>query len=327
MDEQQLLGFVLGALEPDEERAVEAYLAEHPESQAVVARLRRAVAPLGLDADDNAELPADLALRTIGCVAEHIVTSEGTVAQAGDSSVSDYLQAVGAKRPPAPLPPVYPHQAALDGPPTYRFRNIVAMFSLTTAAVLIGLAAVMSFRQMEEMKACQNNMRLMSQAINAYCDLNDGKCPRVPPNTNVREAWRDVHPFLPREFTWTCAATGNTDVAFTPDEKPVPSPALIEYAYCLGYHDEFGRLQGVTRDADNDHYPILADAPLRRSGATVPVNHRKGQNVLYLGGHVRFCTDPYVGPNRDDIFYNTVHEVQAGTHRWDSVLGRANERP
>ena len=85
------------------------------------------------------------------------------------------------------------------------------------------------------------------------------------------------------------------------------------------------------RDYDNDQFPIFADWPQRSEHSTIPINHRKGQNVLFAGGHVRFCTNPFVGPETegrgDDIHYNTAFQTHAGTNHWDIALGCASETP
>jgi prepilin-type processing-associated H-X9-DG protein len=73
--------------------------------------------------------------------------------------------------------------------------------------------------------------------------------------------------------------------------------------------------------------PILADAPIRSDGTTVPINHRRGQNVLFADGHVRFYTVSTAGPDGDDIFCNQAGYVAAGLFKKDVALGRPEERP
>jgi hypothetical protein len=105
------------------------------------------------------------------------------------------------------------------------------------------------------------------------------------------------------------------------------------YAYVLGYHDEAGRLQGVRRGAGTDRLPILADSPPFKpvtAGAPLgnSLNHAgAGQNVLYLGGNVSFCTLRTVGIEGDDIYLNRQNRVAAGIGPWDTVLGAGPARP
>src|SRR5204863_4608775 len=57
-------------------------------------------------------------------------------------------------------------------------------------------------------------------------------------------------------------------------------------------------------------------------------NHKgKGQNVLFNDGHVAWCTDPFVGYNRDNIYTTQIQmpDISWRKHvpdnRYDSVLG------
>ena len=52
-----------------------------------------------------------------------------------------------------------------------------------------------------------------------------------------------------------------------------------------------------------------------------------GQNVLYLNGRVRFCTNRTVGVDGDDIYLNKEKQPEAGIDRWDSVLGASGFHP
>jgi hypothetical protein len=52
-----------------------------------------------------------------------------------------------------------------------------------------------------------------------------------------------------------------------------------------------------------------------------------GQNVLYIGGNVRFHKTPAAGRDQDHIFMNRLHQVAAGVDRDDTVLGLSADRP
>jgi hypothetical protein len=106
------------------------------------------------------------------------------------------------------------------------------------------------------------------------------------------------------------------------------SPAgFVDYAYSLGFREPSGRLHALDNRPENAKVPILADAPLRLGSTAKPCNHRHGQNVLYAGGNVAFCTTNTVGVNGDDIFCNVKGQVGAGLFPTDASLGRANEEP
>ena len=333
--EENLIGYLLESLDPDAHREVSDRLAAHPEERAKLDLLREALDPLALDREEF-EPPHDLVLRTIGSVAEYIVNNEGSVAEPGVSPVADYLRSIGRREPaplkipltaPMPVLPAYPRQESEANPIQHSRRNIFAAAGLSIAVLMIGVAAVVTVRQTHEVQACANNMRVVYQGLSTYSDNNDDRFPQVGANEEVRSAIEKMQGAgtLPTNLALTCPGTEHAALPLK------TSNGVIDYAYSLGYKDDKGQLWGLTRSGENDLFPILADAPERRDGIAIPVNHRKGQNVLFAGGHVRFCTNPYVGPSNgdrgDDIYFNTANEAHAGTHRWDSVLGRANEQP
>ena len=110
------------------------------------------------------------------------------------------------------------------------------------------------------------------------------------------------------------------------------------YAYSMGYQDASGQLHGLRVDHatnDNDLIPVMADRPSFNQVQGVFVdttpnssNHdSKGQNVLYLGGAVRFVTNPRIGAYGDDIYLNQQNRIAAGLHRLDAVLGASDFKP
>src|SRR5262249_49245460 len=95
------------------------------------------------------------------------------------------------------------------------------------------------------------------------------------------------------------------------------------FAYSLGYRDGQG-LIGL-RATDPGTLPILADLP---AGPGNRPNHGgSGQNVLYIGGNVRWCTSRTVGEAGDDIYVNKHNFLRAGEGRSDTVLGPGDARP
>ncbi len=186
---------------------------------------------------------------------------------------------------------------------------------------MIGTAGVVTLRQTSEVNACQNNLRSVHFDLNTYADAHNDHYPQVAAHQDVASTLVAARKTgaMSHLAAFTCPSVNHTSTGLTP----------IDYAYSLGYRDEEGHLKGIVREPENDNFPIAADAPERRDGMTVPINHRKGQNVLFGGGHVRFCTNPYVGPETggkgDDIYYNTAREPRAGTHRRD-IAARVRKR-
>ena len=319
--EEKLLGHLLKANDPETASEVERRLAEDPSAIHELDALRRGMVPLE-SLREEYEPPADLWVRTISRVAEHIVATEGRQTGPEAARTEELIRraAILANATPA-LTQVIPAPPASDSaPPPPRHRNVFAAIGLSVAVLALVAPAVLHVRQTQQRIACQDSMQQFYQAAAGYSDVNDGKFPQVPDGQKAESAAVTLKQmgYLPSDARLACPA-GNP-------EQAVPG-ALANYAYSLGYRDKEGQLWGLDRKPENDMLPIMADAPLRQGRATVPINHSHGQNVLFAGGHVRFCTSSHVGVNNDDIFCNAYGRVGAGLFPKDSALGRPDEQP
>jgi hypothetical protein len=313
-----LIGYLLNALDPATRRQVDAYLRQNAAARARLAQLEKALAPLAEDAQPD-EAPPGL--------------TEATLAQVERLSVEQL--------PAAPKPS--PHQ--VGGPNRWWPRPIdlaVAAALLLVVAGLGGPRLVAMWRQ-EQQTACANNLRRFWTDLHVFANNSGhGAFPEVEaegPRGMAGVFVPKLHDAgLLREATVTCPAQ-------LPCDAPVPSLENLEnlhrrhpehfqkvagvlagsYAYCLGYREEGGAYRGLRQDS-GDHLPIMADrcGPGRCNSQNHGIG---GQNVLFVGGNVRWCTRPNVGENGDDIFLNRNLEVSAGLGRADTVLGSSGDRP
>jgi prepilin-type processing-associated H-X9-DG protein len=321
--EENLLGHLLKANDLDGERAAEQHLADDPAAAADLAVLRAALRPLEADRADF-DPPADLWLRTLDRVAEHVVATEGPVGPAVGARTEELLRRAAAvsELPPAPArPPIRPAQPASEaGLPPARRWNVIAVVGLSLSVLALALPAIVHLRARAHQLACEDTMLQFYQAAAGYSDTNDGQFPRVPdgqPAAIAAEALKRAG-YLSADVRFACPSA--------PPDATTPV-ALVNYAYTLGFRDESGQLRALDRGPGNELRPILADAPARPDGVAVPINHRRGQNVLFADGHVRFYTVSTAGPDGDDIFCNQAGQVAAGLFKNDTVLGRPEERP
>ena len=319
MSDDTLLGYLLDALDRDERRAVEAYLRAHPEAHARLARLGRLVAPLAADADAP-EPPDGLA-----------------------ESAAAHIAAAACRRLPAAPPSREAGAAPRRG--LRRSDLVVAGLALFLSA---GLAFAWLGRQWHSYRvlACQANLHRLWTALQAYADQQPaagGAFPRV--EAAGTHSFAGV--FVPMladagalgpDATTVCPEVGGPpsapcslaeldDLARTrPCEYHAHIRALGgDYAYTLGYR-RGDDLVGLTRD-DGGLLPILADKPRDAGLGNSPNHGGAGQNVLYIGGQVRWCAGPNVGVNQDDIYRNLNLQVFAGRHEFDTVLGSSDASP
>jgi prepilin-type processing-associated H-X9-DG protein len=341
MTDADLIGYLLDALDDDDRVAVESHLRANPDAAARLEQLRLTLAPLEADREPD-PVPAGLALRTIGRLAEYLVEHEPTPAR--PSSVADLVATVEAATAAAPevaeadeplafpaatgpiprAPREEPETRAIGG----RFRpDLLVACGIALFAGGLIFSAVGKVRAQNQMLACQNALRVTHTGLSGYADANQGRYPQVGPNATADS------------FAAALASAGQVPVGFRPacPACPVPTPVTptvaVGYTYTLGYYSPTGDLLGLRRPtatpAEHDLVPICADYPTADAApAAGPVcPHPRGMNVLFVGGHVRFTRTPLIGPNGDHIFQNVHGRPEAGADRSDVVLGRPGDRP
>lgn len=318
MDEN-LVGYLLHALEPDENREVETYLRKNPKAAERLERLQQALAPLAADAEAE-ELPRDLVLNTLALVAAHHCCRPAL--------------------PPAPR--VSPQQVEA---PTRRWSRRADVLVAALLLVVVGsLGAPLLVRQwyLYERQACAQNLLTFWQALASYSDDNDGAFPQVKshgarsvagffvPVLNEGGALEGANVLCPAQGYQAPVRYTARDLeemyATRRDEFNRVAPYLAgSYAYTLGYRQgDF--ILGLRRD-DGDLLPILADRLTSADQGLSPNHGGTGQNVLYIGGHVQWKTARTVGVNLDDIYVNKDNKVLAGKDRLDTVLGGSADHP
>jgi hypothetical protein len=311
MDEH-LVGYLLNALDPVTHARVRAHLEHDPDARARLGLLEQALAPLAEDADE--EPPPGLAELTLARLA----------GRRGDL-------------PAAPQPS--PHQRGLT---RRRLRFIDALAAACLLVVVAGVGVPVLARQWQQQRrlACENNLRKFWVGLQAYADRSDNEFPRVE-----AQGPRAVAGVFVPEMT-DCGLLADVSVTCPAQEQRAPGPYTVaeleqlyekaperyraaartlagDYAYCLGYQD--GRAhRGLGRDS-GDGLPILADCG--GDGGNSANHGGAGQNVLYVGGNVRWCVQPNVGLGGDDIYVNHHFRVGAGLCQTDTVLAPSGVRP
>jgi prepilin-type processing-associated H-X9-DG protein len=321
--EQNLVGYLLNALDPDTQRQVEQYLRDNPEGQRQVELLRQALEPLRADAQEI-EPPPGLAVRTLACVAEYCCRD----------------------MPRAPVPSLrFPEGGSAR---RWRRADVLVAASILLCMALLIPPVVSHLQQQHQLESCKENLSKFGTALALYSDRHRGDFPNVAaPELDKRKVAGMMVPVLlddgvvkrenlsvrcpgngkPRDCPWTV----NALKALSDDEFEKEAPGLsCCYAYTLGYRKD-GAIQGLSRRNLKFPVPIMSDRPpFREVGGSSSMdnspNHgRRGQNVLFTDGHVEFLNGRLFGG--DDIFLNKNDEVGAGVGPEDTVLGISEARP
>jgi hypothetical protein len=316
---EDLVGHLLGALDPAESRRIEGLLADPEQGPLVrreLERLRVAVRPLARDRDVLSP-PAGLAGRTLRFIAAQ--------------------QAAGSLPMPAPAA----ERAAGRGGRVWIDRAIVAATALA-ACLLVAPLLLDSISQARARRVERNLMRT-STALQGYADAH-GMFPTPPDSgplsragifaptlvSERRLAADDgtlVHPDteLARSGTFRVPTLEELKAAVgTPRFEEMVRTMGGDYGYTLGHRDASGTLQrNVNRR--RQHHPIMADAPDgsgERSG-----NHPEGlHHLLFEDGHVKRLL-PGDLHGDDHLYRNHDGEIAAGVDEEDAVIGDSHHQP
>jgi len=313
---ENLLGYLLNALDENSQREVEAYVADNQEGRRRLETLRRAVEPLAADREEAAP-PGDLVYRTLGRVAE---------------------QACRSDLPRAPLPsPVQIHYR-----PPWRQVELLVAASIFIVALGTTASGLLQLRNSSGFAECKNNLRVFGTALMAFHDRrghfpdvkaeapHDAAGMMVPMlvNAGVLDP-ADVNVRCPGNAVGrACPVTYEDARDLSVDEFGSVAPRLMScYAYSLGYFDATGAYHAPhLRAGSNSHIPLMSDRPPYASAANSPNHGGSGQNVLFQDGHIDYRTARSLDDD-DDIFLNRAREVRAASDPNDYCLGSSASRP
>jgi prepilin-type processing-associated H-X9-DG protein len=317
--QEEFVGYLLNALDPVTHRRVERYLAEHPESEEQLEALRQSLAPLEALAEEDAP-PPGLASRTLEFVAAETCLR---------------------------LPQAPPETSRSGGPgrAVWRRADVMVAASIVVFVLLLTPPVLSQVRREYQKVACKNNLGVLGRAQLAYCGTHKGKFPNVAEEKPPYNVAGMVVPILYEagvldpEFDFQCPGDEAGDpVKWTAGKlKGLPVGQYLDkvkflsgaYAYSLGYRQD-GSVLGLRMDDEQPqaHTPLMADAPFKPLSHANSGNHGgSGQNVLYMDGHVTYCTHRLVGYQQDDIFQSRDNKIGAGINRYDAVLGQSDSCP
>jgi hypothetical protein len=333
---EDLLGYLLGALEPHEMERVAAMLKQDPEARHQLAELQRSLRPLEEYYEPGEAPPLDLVARTLHEIPE---------LPAFDSpwSLAD---------PVEPIAPVnLPSMRSSDYRPQSRSFTWLDMAALSAAAavVLALLVPAMSHSRFEARRAaCQDQLRGLGIAITSYVNRNEQQ--RLPAvSQSGPEAFAGVYAvrlsdagLLEDDNARWCPsldAPGDDQLRFAELNKLPTTKQLHHssadrlrqfqkfagghYAYTLGVVDK-NHFESP-RFESRASFAVMSDAPM--AGIPSQANFResighdgRGINVLYEDGRVRFVSVKSLGVMPDHPLFNHRGQVEAGVNVDDASL-------
>jgi hypothetical protein len=317
--DDNLVGYLLNALDPQTQRDVEAYLKTDPQAQQRLELLRRALEPLAADREEI-EPPAGLVYRTLGAIAEY--------------------RCRPLPQAPAPRP-----RMAFSRSRWWTRADVLVAAGIFLTVFGVGVPKLKEIRDTRDRVACSDNLRGLHAALVDYSLKHDGKFPNVAEQPWPRNVAGMVVPLIDdpdanpqRLLHVRCPATRRPPpvrrslkqlqaMSAAEFNADVAEHLLGCYAYSLGHRDAAGKIHGPRR-ADNQYEPIMADRPPHDRTAGNSLNHGgRGQNVLYIGGSVQFHPLPTIEDDHIYLNQGSPGRVAAGIHPRDIVLGSSGDRP
>jgi len=325
---QQLLGYLLGALDAPEQERVEEQLQRDPRLREQLEELDASLKPLR-EQPPFPEPPEGLAQRTCQFVKREIEHRQLTLASAASASA----------------------ETATDGGRRrWSLADMVVAGGVIAATALLFFPAIANSRIESGKIGCQDNLRQLHIALMQYADANHGFFPAVPPEGEL--SFAGIYgPLLhhggyagdPRLFV--CPATNTSDSNEPHSLARFRIPTLVDlrscqgralaalrrhaggsYAYTLGFMIN-GTYYGV-RQKGRGHFAIIADTPSAHLAGRQSDNHAgRGQNVLYGDGRVLFLKTCEAEFDCDHLFLSDRNLVEAGRHWEDDVLGHSTASP
>jgi hypothetical protein len=319
---EQLIGYVLGSLDAQEQSFVERQLGADPAWRRELEIVQKTLEPLA-EAYHEYEPPNELAERACRFVAEES----------------------GRLKVERPCPRIRHGDGGFDESRRWRLADWVVLAGICLAAVSLFFPALLNSRISARIIACQDNLRELGLALSRFSETTRERyLPPVATEGNrafagfyapvlqdaglLRDSQRVICPEskLLRELRqFRIPSTLEIDSAVGDQILLMQRFAGGAYAYSLSFVSK-GEYQRP-RNLGRTYFVVMADAPSLDSGGVAV--HGKGLNVLYEDSHVRYVCDWLNDRSvmRDNPFCNRIGRMEAGRDIDDAVVAPSHFPP
>ncbi len=317
---EHLLGYLLGALSPEEHEQIETEINQNPTLQAEMQRLKACVQHVGLaDEPSDWEPPIGLAERTCQFVAASARQVALSASRFAGSEVERHR---------------------------FNWSDLVTVAAVIVAAASLFFPALSFSRFQSQIATCQNQLRLIGYGMQEYSNLQPDHSFPGPEAEGPRSAagvaaGMLVSNGLAQPHMFLCPASFRSKDSVRLPRMPLPEDLdratgkeLLAMQKAMG--GDFGFNMGYTSDgkllrptnALRERYVLSGDAPSNSRPRRASGNHAgRGQNVVFEDGHVQFLRELPNTSALDDPFHNREGWVAAGLDRDDAVLGASEDAP
>ncbi|MBL8853445.1 MAG: hypothetical protein JNK57_05665 [Planctomycetaceae bacterium] len=353
---EDLLGYLLGALEADEHRRVDRAVSEYPEVQFELARLRERIAPLArleevesLSGASGSDFPAGLARRACEFVAREsrqlpsVLDRDESGIVAVEPRPSESLVRGSANESRVAV--MTPVSGEFSDRRSWQFQDFIVVSAVVMLAAGILAPAILASRNQMRLAACQDNLRRVGMALFNYAEAHDNRfvpIARTGP-LNVAGAYAPVLKaggFIEEDRVFYCGSAVQNGLY---EVQETPSLAVLEeafrennqqlaelqshmggsYGYSLGHYEQDQYVGPM--NLGRSFRVMMADAPSPSLANRNSANHDgQGLNILFEDGSVRHSASASIGFGKESIFLNRNGLVAAGADVHDSVIGASN---
>jgi type II secretory pathway pseudopilin PulG len=345
---EQLLGYVLGALEESEQESLENDLDQNPKLMRDLALVRESLNPLWV-VQPEYDPPPGLARRT--CELVFAYPGQPYPGRSYPEQLCpkqwENPNQEAAKRPAkaaASAPPLLGLSAEGGGENRSSWLDLTVAVGIVAALLLLAFPAIQNSRFNARVFTCQDNLRQIGLALTQYGQTQHDYLPPVYDRGPYAGAGAFApillsNGFLDGQRWFICP---DSPLA---EDRGFRLPTLDDLwnasgeklarlhramsgslGYTLGYK-EGGRYISP-RNLRRPNFAIVSDAPNPADPTHQTLNHGGlGQNVLFADWHVSWYPRPLPPDRVDDVFVNELGAVDAGQHQDDSVIGPSDAVP
>ncbi len=362
--QEDLLGYVLGALDAQQHREVQQQIDSNQELEDQLLQIKAALQPLDY-IDRPSGPPPGLARRAC----EHVATFEKTGGRDFELSDNSLTNACPERMPGvgAGMVPVHPESPIAgtrdaESKPDAAFSTGTGLSPATAgskfsggwsmADMLVGVAvlavlagvlfpAIAYSRYQSRLMSCQSNLQSLGVAMLSYSSRDpDGAFPTIPDSGNL-SASGIYAPILKEsglvqnDSTFRCPGLASDSLICIPGREQIENASgtrLVflrqtmggDYGYTLGFMD--GHQVCHLTNLGRAHVILLSDMPSRCLVGRRSENHNgRGQNLLFEDGRVAFVSGhAWAG---DPIFENDLGLVAPGVSESDNVIAPSHLSP
>jgi len=349
--QENLLGYVLGALDAQEQRNVQQLIDENPAIEEQLLQIKNSIIPL--DCLESTGPPPGLARRTCESVAGWQNESE-LVDPADSSSLGPCIQAafeaeashcenalaaadqVGADDDHGPLTPMLRSSVSQRflHPRTWSIPDVLVGMALIAIMAGILFPAISYTRYNSRIVDCQHNMGQIGMALMSFSSAHEGQFVVIPRDGKLSNVGsfgpilKDSG-FVEDDSVFSCAGVaGSLPPVHIPSCDQIKNSQCAKemdhyrrtmsghYGYTMGYEVD-GQYQSP-RNMGRSNVVLVADRPSCLPGRVSQNHGGKGQNCLFEDGRVEFVRGHVYGG--DAIFENDYGIVGPGSHESDNVI-------